>query len=424
MSVRQYVIATTARDSLTGLSIPGLAGSALVADGAGGATWGSAAAAPTNLLVYVSTTGDNKNDGATALTAVATIDAASAIALRRGWNVSANIRLLPGVHDLAGGRIIRTDGSPGVRMQPLIIESDSLALIGSYSVLSATIVGNLLEITISAPVPAGADGESIRFTSGALNSTRAVVGNVTGSSFTIMYNGATPSPGDTFVLEATTATINILAGAILTGGTRMLRNLRVNLPPQAGGMPPLLLIDMTLFVSGVRFTASTLAGAFVVLSRSTLVSGGNLTSLPGVEANPLGMTLMGFGGMPNVGLLCHGASALSLQGCYFRNAQILATNCSALGAGQSLFQESLCIAVDGACWNLDQSRILNAVNDGMTDLCGYFCFRELRRIHRRVRSASRIRYHLYCAEWQYGCPCRPTGPGCDCRNRYHYYGNR
>lgn len=362
MSADQFVIATVGRTG-AGIPIPPPAGATVVADGVGGATWGAGAAAPAALVVYVSLTGNDSDNGETIATAVQTIPAAVAIVMRRGWNVSASIRLLPGVHDLAGGVIVRSDGAPGARPSVLVIEGHTLAPLGTYSVLAAAVVGNLAEITIAAPVPLAADLEQIRFTSGALSGQRAVVGNIAGATLTAML-GTAPAPGDTFVLEATTATINIIDGVVFTNGLRLLRNLRVILPPQNLSTSPLLLIDMTLLVSGVQFVASSPAGSFIVLTRSTIAAGSNIAGIPGVEANPLGFALTGVGA-PNLGLICYAASAMSLQGCTFRDAQLLASNGGSVAMGQSLCQRCVAVGADGAVWSVDQSRILDAIGDGL-----------------------------------------------------------
>jgi hypothetical protein len=363
MSAVQIVTAAVGRTG-SGIPIPPPAGATVVANGTGGATWGATASAPGILVVYVSLAGSNSNDGLTIATAVQTLAAAIAIVTRRGWNISTSIRLLPGTYNLPGGGILRSDGIPGLRPTVLTIESNSLDLLGSYPVASAAIVGNLVEITIATPVPLAADCEQVRFTSGALNGRRAIVGNVTGTTFTAMLSDA-PAPGDTFVLEATTATINFANGTLLTGGIRLLRNLKVILPPQDVTTIQLLLVDMTLLLSGVQFVAATSAGAFIVLTRSTVAAGSNAVGIPGVEANPIGFVLKG-NGAPNLGMICYAASALSLQGCYFRDAQILATNGGSMSMGQTLCQGCACIATDGAVWTADQSRYLNAPGDGLS----------------------------------------------------------
>jgi hypothetical protein len=191
-----------------------------------------------------------------------------------------------------------------------------------------------------------------------------IVGGVDGgSTFTAMTDTA-PNPGDTFVLEAATATINILNGILFTGGPRILRNLRVILPPQSGSTVPLLLVDMTLLLSGVSFGVADPSGAFIVLNRSIIASGTNISGIPGVGTTPLGFSLMGQSG-PNIGLICQGGSALSTQGCYFRDTQLYSSNSGTIGMGQALLLRCVCNGSDGGIWSCGQIRVLDSISDGI-----------------------------------------------------------
>jgi hypothetical protein len=361
MNVSLFVAASQTRGS-SGAPIPPLAGSTVVANGSGGATWGADAAAPLNLTVYVSVTGDNKMNGETPATAVRTIDAAVGIVQRRGWTISAAIRLLPGVHDLAGNRVIRGDGAPGARMQNLVIRGDSVSVIQTGTVLGAALLGNLTEVTITSMVLPPAKGARVRFTSGALIGQRYVVGYIGGAKFVLMGN-VLPDPGDTLVLEIANATINVLDGLMFNGGPRILSDVRVYLPPQIGSLPAMLLVDTTLLMSGVTFTTATPSPAFVVLNRSTLAAGMGITGIPGVEANPLGFSMIGVGG-PNIGVLCQGGT-LPIQGCYFSETVLLASSNGVVSLAQSLCERCVCSASDGADWTSAGSRILDAPGDGL-----------------------------------------------------------
>jgi hypothetical protein len=173
-----------------------------------------------------------------------------------------------------------------------------------------------------------------------------------------------PNPGDAFVLEAASATINILNGILFTGGPRILRNLRVILPPQSGSTIPLLLVDMTLLLSGVSFGVADPSGAFIVLNRSIIASGTNILGIPGVGATPLGFSLLGQGG-PNIGLICLAGSTLSTQGCYFRDTQLYALNTGVIITGQALLLRCVCGGSNGSIWDCGQTRILDSIADGI-----------------------------------------------------------
>jgi hypothetical protein len=348
-SVDQFVIATLSRDGPTGAVIDPPAGALLSADGAGGASWD--APAPADLTLYVSLTGSDSNNGATPATALRTIEAAMVSVRRQGWTASASIRLLPGTHDLIGGGIFRTDVAPGPRESLLVVEGDSLASLGTFAVLSTAAPGILTEVTLTAAVPLAADGEHVRFTSGALNGQSFIVGNVSGSTFTLMGAGvfATPAPGDTLVLEAATAAINITDSITFTGGPFLLRNLQLVLPPS------LFLLNNTLILSGVLVT-SALSGGHIALVSSTLASGrGLLASIPGVGPNPMGFSVVG----PGIGIQCQLSGSMTTQSSYFRDVTFIISN-STVDTNQDLYQGCLVYVVNESQWRCSECRYLDA----------------------------------------------------------------
>lgn len=363
MSVTRYVSATQGLNPATGAAIPPAAGATVVADGAGGATWGAAAAAPLALTVYVSTTGNDANNGATPLTAVATIAAAIAIVQQRGWKVSAAIRLLPGGYTMAGGSVIRGDGAPGARTQLLTIQGDSVTTLGAFNVLAAAVVNNLASVTLAAPVPLAADGQRARFTSGALAGQQFVVGNIVGAAFTLMSTAA-PAPGDAFVFEATNATVTAANGILFSGGPRVLQDLTVVLPDPTTAVPPaLLLLDTSLILSGARFEMGGPGGVIVVVE-STLSAGAGNMGIPGTPPNPLGMFAQGAGG-PSLNLLFLGSSFVSLGNSYIRDATVQTSAGASLLLNASLTQRCVLSGGAGGHWNSSDCQYVDGQSDGL-----------------------------------------------------------
>ncbi len=349
-SIDQFVIATLSRDGATGVVADPPAGALLSADGAGGASWD--APAPADLTLYVSLAGSNSNDGATPSTALRTIEAAMAAVRRQGWTASASVRLLPGTHDLIGGGIFRTDGAPGARESLLAIEGDSLASLGTFAVQSTASPGFLVEVTIATAVPLAAEGERVRFTSGALDGRSFIVGNVSGPTFTLMgvsFN-ALPNPGDTFVLEAVTAAINITDNITFTGGLFLLRDLQLIISPV------LTLADDTLILSGVHVTAP-LNGSFINLVNGTLASGsGVFAATPGMGANPMGFSMTS----PGIGIVSQFGGSMPIQNSYFRDAVIDLSTCTA-DLLYTLWRGCLIFITGGSYWSNAWCRHLDAL---------------------------------------------------------------
>jgi hypothetical protein len=345
LSVDQFVIAILSRDGATGVVADPPAGALLSADGAGGASWN--APAPADLTLYVSLTGSDSNNGATPTTALRTIEAAMASVRRQGWTASASIRLLPGTHDLIGGGIFRTDVAPGARESLLVIEGDSLAPLGTFAVQSVVAVGFLLDVTIASAVPLAADGERVRFTSGPLSGQSFIVGNVNGSTFTVMTtDNIAPGPGDTFVLEAVTAAINITDSITFTGGLFLMRDLQLIIPPV------LALTDDTLILSGVHITAP-LSGAFITLTNGTLASGsGVFANIAG--PNPIGFSMTGSG----AGIISKFGGSMQVQNSYFRDVTLIVHNCNA-EILQVLYQGCVLFVIVGSYWDSFESRYLD-----------------------------------------------------------------
>jgi len=322
--------------------------------------------APDSLVVYVSPTGNDADGGATPGTAVQTLGRAVAIVNSTGWNISAQIRLLPGDYPVSGTAINLLPVYGSQSGPALLITGDSLAVAYTGTVVGASGGTDVpWVLSLSAPVTGALDGGQAEFLTGSLAGSRFTAGNASGTSLSIMYAGIPgPAPGDTFrVLVPTarvmpTSTMGLFAICPLA-----FADLDFVVQPFPVGVLSLL-NDSVIFINGTRFMSATNAPAAIqVLSRLILGLGPNTTP---TIAGGAGVALLGVMLFHNFVLLTPLAgTAIIATGCLVQDAQIIMQTGSVVDFGSGLVLRSL-LEVSGARLNLRRVQIQDGPGAGVS----------------------------------------------------------
>jgi hypothetical protein len=177
---------------------------------------------PTNpvTFIYVSTTGNNANDGLTALTPVLTLAKALEILFELGWNESAVINFAVGNYNFPASEVYNfRSTAKGSNSQIIIIKGANSSILSSQTVVSANTVdlqpSGLVSIIVAGPLVIGSfTGLYVEFTSGALIGQKFQISNNTSTTVTILGN-TPPGGGDAFNVRQNITTFTVPPSSVV-----------------------------------------------------------------------------------------------------------------------------------------------------------------------------------------------------------------
>lgn len=205
----------------------------------------------TNFNTYVSTSGNDNNNGLTVGTPVATIQGALQVLNNNGWNTSSVVNLGAGSFAVSNKSYNFRSTARGSNDYGTLISGATPTAITNYTVATADGNGS---ITTTAPFAATYNGLVILMTSGPDSGTYYPIYTalISTTSMTLLYDFGPSTPGDTFSVLTYSTVLALTGTNIIRGGSLVFQGIDFSLSSTA----TLTFKDCNIIFDGVRFLAN------------------------------------------------------------------------------------------------------------------------------------------------------------------------
>lgn len=325
------------------------------------------AGAPTNLNIYVSTTGNDENSGLSPLYPVRTIEQAISIS-KDGWGDQATINFGAGTFTLeAGANFYLAYPDAGQKGGPLVIQGappvDAGFGVRTIAGVSAAPTTSHLVITDSAGgfVNNELIGLTVYITSGAAITSRGIICHNTANQITVLTDIAGLVNGDTFEIQQNATIFHANASIVLNGTQSM--TVFSNIDFHVNQNESYILVGLLIIAPNVRFINISGAGvAQIIFAGTRVVAGQNGAFIPNTMIQNCGMAFDGNGGLIQMISVTAGelepSNTLYKDCFFFVSGSNLSFPVCHLEACQTIFQNSLLA--------MERTEIEDSPADGLT----------------------------------------------------------